>query len=686
MATLKIVGTPPQNDVRPTVGQDVVPQSYVQKLLAGNMSSNAVTAQVNQLLSGYASTAQANAAMTGLATPSWIQAQTAAYALASTAGLPNGPVSLSSPSGLVPVGQIDAASTQTWPLPFWSPPSYNQQTVTSTGDEELLYTMAIADPGWPYVLFCAGMVDTEVGLTDVASYELLFTGMTGGTFTLTFGAVTTAAIAYNAAAATIKSALAALSSVVSATVTGTLSSGLYIEIQTVSGGLYLSLNNTSLSGGTYSLTGGSYEDGTFAQVLVRQGGSTGQVVAVGYGVGESYTGPTPGTSNSQAFVNSTFSCTGNWVTVTGMLANTGTGYSSTMVGNYLQAPTTMNATVTASFAFSGATVSTAKGAAAVSTAVQIVDQAGNVIVTGSAVTGNAGTATATWTGPVTAGQLFGVQIGEASAAKFATVTGGTLTIAAPPAINQSVANVLPVPFADQLSTTGATSLSVMLKSSSASGTQVTASTDFPGLWVMPIPWVAQTPPPAVAFDAAGVGYNASGTAPTCAHTVAANAYLIVDIVVDRGSSITSAAYGTLPLTLLRSVSFASSAVSGASATSYRFAIANPPAGTANVVFKLSATAACTVATQSYLNVASAINSSVTAVSGASEINLTCVSGQMMVASIATSSSALTSPAGGTVRSNVGKLCVQDSAAASANFTAALASTQGWGAIGTVLVA
>lgn len=592
MATFKCVGTPPQNDVRPTVGQDLVPQSLVTKLLAGNMQSSDVTAQINGLLTGYATTSQATTAMTGLATPSWIQSQAASYATTASAGTPNGPVPLTAPGGLVPVGQINAASTQTWPLPFWSPPSYNTAPVNATTDAELLYTMSVPDPGWPYVLLCTGMVDTQAAL----------------------------------------------------------------------------------------------DDGTFAQVLVREGGPTGQIIAAGYGVGESYTGPVPGTVNSQAFINSTFACTGNWVTVSGMLANNGAGFTSAMVGNYLQAQVPMTAVVTASFIFAGAAPSGAKGSASVQTAVQIVDQAGNILVTGSPVIGNSGTVTATWTGPVAAGQLFGVQIGEASAATFAHVSSGSLTISAPQVLSDSMANVVPVPIDDQLSITGPTSLSIMLQSSSASSTQVTAGTYLPALWVMPIPWVAETAPPPVVFDAAGVGASASGTTFSYAHVLALGGYLIVDIVVDRASAITSASYGTQPLGLVRAVSFPSSAVSGAQATFYRYVLAGAASGTANVAFKLASTAGVTSCSVSYLNVASSVTSSVTATSGASQINLSCQDGQMMVATIATSSGNPTTPTGGTPRYDVGRLLIQDSSALSSAFGATLPSTQGWAAIGTVLVA
>jgi hypothetical protein len=138
----------------------------------------------------------------------------------------------------------------------------------------------------------------------------------------------------------------------------------------------------------------------------------------------------------------------------------------------------------ATFVFSGAA---AGSKSSVSTSIQIIDSLSNVIVTGATVTGTSGTLTVSFTGPVVAGALYGVQIGESSST-FAIVTSGTFTISPSTVSNAASVNIIPVPFEDQTPLTGATTLYVMLASSNAS-TAVTASTFHPSLWICPIPWV-----------------------------------------------------------------------------------------------------------------------------------------------------------------------------------------------------
>jgi hypothetical protein len=411
-ATLKYVGTPAQWDVSANPN-DLVTQSYIGFLLAQNLTQTQVNTQIASLLTPYATQAGVTTQLTGLATPAYINTQIANYVFANTVEHANGPVAIDATSDLIAPGLINAASDQTWPKPFWSPTAYNTATVTATTTPGQLYTQAIPDPGYPYVLACYGQVDCSVAA----------------------------------------------------------------------------------------------DDGTIPQVVVRNGSITGQAVALGYGCGESYLGPSPGQIASQAFVNQSFPLTGTATTVTGMLANNTGGFQSTMVGNFLQVPVTESATITASFTFSGSAPSTAKGAAAVTTQCQIITSSGTILVTGATVTGD-GTCTASFTGTLNAGTLYGVQIGEAAAATFANVTAGTLTISPSTVQNMAPANIIPVPYDQQTSTVGATTLYTMLQSSNSS-TAVTAATDFPGLWVMPIPWTP--PPPAVPPTSVTYDSSSNGT-------------------------------------------------------------------------------------------------------------------------------------------------------------------------------
>lgn len=210
----------------------------------------------------------------------------------------------------------------------------------------------------------------------------------------------------------------------------------------------------------------------------------GQIIAFGYGCGEYYQTPSPGQVASQALLSTGFTTSAAYTTVTGLTAVNNGSYTSTMVGNFLQVPQSGTVTMVATFVFSGAA---AGSKSSVSTSIQIIDSLSNVIVTGATVTGTSGTLTVSFTGPVVAGALYGVQIGESSST-FAIVTSGTFTISPSTVSNAASVNIIPVPFEDQTPLTGATTLYVMLASSNAS-TAVTASTFHPSLWICPIPWV-----------------------------------------------------------------------------------------------------------------------------------------------------------------------------------------------------
>lgn len=90
------------------------------------------------------------------------------------------------------------------------------------------------------------------GLPLVKTYSISVGGATGGTFTLSYGGYTTGAIAYNATAATITTALQGLLPVgTNGTVTGASSPWTATFTSTaVTDGLVLTMNTTSLTGAT----------------------------------------------------------------------------------------------------------------------------------------------------------------------------------------------------------------------------------------------------------------------------------------------------------------------------------------------------------------------------------------------------------------------------------------------------
>jgi len=425
MANFKYVGTPAQFDVSGNASQDLVSQSYVNFLLSQNLTGAAVSNQIATLLAPYSLATTTADLMSGLATPAWIQNQMANYVAANTINKANGPIPLDPITLQVPKGQIAVPSgsqLQQFPSPFWSPASYNSGVVSATHTPVQLYTVAIADPTYPYYLVCSGSQDCQVAA----------------------------------------------------------------------------------------------DNGTFPVITVRQGSPTStNIVGIGYGVAESYTGATPGGQQAQAtFSTASTTISGTSWNSVGTLTPTGTSGWYVPPGttaNYLGAPTlsSMPATITAVMNYTHALaglftlplgeIGTYWGT--VNTHGRIVDQQGNQYASGeSSYTGTTpggGTVSFSWTGTVTAGQQFALQGIESGVGNgvlgqgpgnYGYWTGGSITITPPQVAMQSTATIISTPFDNQTPITGPTTLYVMINSSdTTNATAVSASAFDPGLWVMPVP-------------------------------------------------------------------------------------------------------------------------------------------------------------------------------------------------------
>jgi len=511
MSTLKYVGVPAQWDSSATASQDLVDLSYINGLLAANMTMQAATTQFNQLLAGYATQSWATSQYASLVTPASAATQVATYQQSSTIGAASGPVALQYGTGQVNPAQIAAPSTQTFPSPFWSPRTYlTGNTSVGVGDAPVaLFTCAIPAQSYsPYTLACFGSIDTQ---STVSAYVMTVIG-DEGTYTLSIGGVSTAAIAYNATASAIASAMGvAFGSVASGpSVTGTFSgtSGTF------------AINLTPLTGGTLiveSTAGGLL--GVAPRVTIVPTGqplitvetSSDQVIAQGYGAPTNYQGPAPGAVSSQAFLSATSAATNTWRTIPSWTAYNALGFTSTVVsGTYLQVPQSGTATLTASVNFSGAAVGF--GGVEVYTQLAIIDNAGNALAGqyNPSVGGNSGTATVTWTGNLVQNSLYaimGVQYQIAAGGYAARSSGnpqayevfvyfpgtygtwesGTFTLTPPSVNNTEDATIIPTSLATQTPLTAATTLTVYLGTVGNAGAAQATTLD-PGLWVMPIPW------------------------------------------------------------------------------------------------------------------------------------------------------------------------------------------------------
>ena len=248
-------------------------------------------------------------------------------------------------------------------------------------------------------------------------------------------------------------------------------------------------------------------DGTIPQILVRQGSATGQTVAVGYGLEESYSGPTPGSSSASAYLGAPSGCPGGWATIPYWTASTG----STVINNCLQAPFTGAATVTAVVNFSGAYGGTAPPgftgnavpySSTPETYIRLYSPTnGGIVGPGALVSASGGTCVVSASISVTYGQLFTVQMLQGGIAPgvnvlgsrqdpghFGTVspTGSYLAIAPPSVGTTAPATIVPL-LANQTPISGATTLYVMLQTSDTNNTTVYATATNPGLWVVPVP-------------------------------------------------------------------------------------------------------------------------------------------------------------------------------------------------------
>lgn len=160
-----------------------------------------------------------------------------------------------------------------------------------------------------YLISSATSLSAANGANEVQTLTITGTP-TGGTFTITFAGQTTAAIAYNASAATVKSALAALSNLdaTDLTITGGALPGIALTI--TFGGIYANTNVPALTT-TSSLTGGTSPTITIATSTA--GSASDPLVFLGEG--KSYCLQTTPTTSSWTDVGNRYKITRDLVTI-----------------------------------------------------------------------------------------------------------------------------------------------------------------------------------------------------------------------------------------------------------------------------------------------------------------------------------------------------------------------------------
>ena len=141
---------------------DITDQKYVNSLLSQNISQGEVSNLITDGLSLFAKKEYVDAQDAQNATQAYIDAGDALRLGLNKVNVNNGVPGLDS-KGKVQRARVNIPSTQKYPMAYWSPTTYNAGTVSATS-ETTLYTMTVADPGFPYRLMVTGTVDTTISI------------------------------------------------------------------------------------------------------------------------------------------------------------------------------------------------------------------------------------------------------------------------------------------------------------------------------------------------------------------------------------------------------------------------------------------------------------------------------------------------------------------------------------------
>lgn len=172
MASLELVGPA-------GVGANAVSRlKYVNDKKATALTQVQVDDRITTLLTGYATKAQVDAGDAGAATVSYVDQQDLLRVPKSWLNLANGgPATLT--GGKVTTSQYTATGSQRYIKKMYSPTSYGSQKSVTT--ETTLYTVSIADPGWPYWIQAWGWNNVSSNTAGVGTVIRVRVGSTSGT-------------------------------------------------------------------------------------------------------------------------------------------------------------------------------------------------------------------------------------------------------------------------------------------------------------------------------------------------------------------------------------------------------------------------------------------------------------------------------------------------------------------------
>lgn len=431
---LKVVGPAPAN---PT---DLVTDAYVTALPSENLTSSQVNTQITSQLASETPALLTQTAYTagiaGNATQAFVNAGDAGLLSLSLVGAANGVAGLTT-AGTVDPSRIAVTSDQLYPKPFISPSSYfASPTTATTVSATQLFTVSVADPGWPYVLLVSGLLDGQTEFDGVSPVVYVYQGSTTGQLVACGAGIGELYLAGVPAAFT------------------TAGSGVYqiptwaqsISVVVLGGG---GGGNGSLYAQSFGGSQGAWATQTYTRGSTTSGTTFGPAVqTLLWTVGTGGTGGGAGGGSGANGGTSSVSYPG--MTYTGAAGGMGGGQYATLNPDGAGvSPETYNGNT-----YTGGAVQATGGAA------------GNAPGGGGA-SGIYGQSTPGGAGAPGAVFFF--------ASPPSPTPGGPITI-------------VPTPLNAQTPITGATTLYVMLQSSPASGGRVTvANPDYPGLMVTPIP-------------------------------------------------------------------------------------------------------------------------------------------------------------------------------------------------------
>lgn len=163
----------------PAVDADVTTRNYVTGVRgSSSLTPTEITTLITTGLAPYATRDYVDSRDSLNATAAQVTSGDADRLKAATINANNGVAGLDA-AGRVGVSRVPGSSTQRWPEGFYTPASYGTAT-SSAGTEATVFTLPIADPGFPFRLLISGQVECRTATDGDAPVIRVRVGSTVG--------------------------------------------------------------------------------------------------------------------------------------------------------------------------------------------------------------------------------------------------------------------------------------------------------------------------------------------------------------------------------------------------------------------------------------------------------------------------------------------------------------------------